>query len=204
MVEVATSPDFLVTLTAAAQPGGTNRPAPATVVDALIQAEKAAKQQRLLYTSETLLGQWQLRFTTGTRKRRGGGIALGKGFYMPQFVQAKIGFEPSEASDSSPNRLKISNQLQLGTFCFQVMGPAKYLNKKNLLAFDFTQMQFSLLGRLLYRGNFRGGQAQSAAFDHQPIANLPFFSFFYVTEDFIAARGRGGGLAIWAKPQPKL
>jgi len=33
-------------------------------------------------------------------------------------------------------------------------------------------------------------------FYDQPIAKLPFFAFFLVTEDFIAARGRGGGLAL--------
>jgi len=36
-------------------------------------------------------------------------------------------------------------------------------------------------------------------FYDQPIAKLPFFAFFLVTEDFIAARGRGGGLALWVK-----
>ena len=34
-------------------------------------------------------------------------------------------------------------------------------------------------------------------FNEQPIAKLAFFAFFLVTEDMIAARGRGGGLALW-------
>jgi len=33
-------------------------------------------------------------------------------------------------------------------------------------------------------------------FYDQPIAKLPFFAFFLVTEDFIAACGRGGGLLL--------
>lgn len=198
MVETVTAAEYSATLTAAAQFQSAKRPAPATVVKALLQAEKAAKQQRLLYVSDALLGQWQLCFTTGTRKLRRGGIALGKGFYLPQFVQAQIGFEPcSERSDSSPAPLSVSNQLLLAGLCFRVTGPAKYLNKKNLLAFDFTQMELSLLGRRIYRGNFRGGRTDT--FDQQPIAKLPFFSFFWVTENCIAARGRGGGLALWVK-----
>lgn len=209
MLEQSTSSDFLQTLTAAASLKSANRPSAARVVDALLQAEKAAKQQRILYSVEDLLGQWQLCFATGTRKMRRGGIALSKGFYLPAFVQGQIGFEHAvdradlqalpDAANSGVVKLQINNQLQLGAICFRVTGPAKYLNKKNLLAFDFTQMELSLLKQSIYRGNFRGGQAQNQAFDQQPIAKLPFFSFFLVAETFIAARGRGGGLAIWVK-----
>jgi hypothetical protein len=186
-----------------------NRPPAATVVEALLQAEKAAKQQRLLYPADLLLGNWRLGFTTGTRKLRRGGIALGKGFYLPGFVQAQIGFSlaelPAAAESTSiaaspiPVPLQISNQLTLAGGCLRFTGPARYLNKKNLLAFDFTKLELSLAQRSLYRGNIRGGSTQAAAFSEKPIAQLPFFSFFWVTPSFIAARGRGGGLAIWVK-----
>jgi hypothetical protein len=174
------------------------RPRADAVVDALLQAEKTAKQERLLYPVEALIGQWQLRFATGTRKLRQGGIALSKGFYMPSFVQAQIGFTPA-SSVLSADDLQINNQLQVGKLRFRITGPAKYLNKKNLLAFDFTEMQLSLFERSLYRGKFRGGETGAAAFVEKPIAKLPFFSFFLVTDRLIAARGRGGGLAIWSK-----
>ncbi|XPM55409.2 MAG: hypothetical protein EDM05_048210 [Leptolyngbya sp. IPPAS B-1204] len=196
MVESAAKPEFLEILTAAAQAQASNRPAASTVVEALLQAERTAKQQRHLYPSEALSGEWQLRFATGTRKLRQGGIALSKGYYLPRFVQGQIGFEPSpDATD----RFQISNQLQVGAIRFRITGPAKYLNKKNLLAFDFTQMELAVFGRVLYRGGFRGGRMQADTFEQQPIAKLPFFSFFLITNDFIAARGRGGGLAIWVK-----
>lgn len=48
-------------------------------------------------------------------------------------------------------------------------------------------------------GQIRGGKAQELDFYNQSIGKLPFFGFFLVTEDFIAARGRGGGLAIWVR-----
>lgn len=196
MVEASSRSDLSI-ITAAAT-SSTHRPAAQAVVEALLQAEKTAKHQRVIYPPESLLGQWQLRFATGVRKLKRGGITLGKGFYMPSFVQGQIGFE-QVAANADPNPLTISNQLQLGGLRFQIFGPAKYLNKKNLLAFDFTQMDLSAFGRSLYRGNFRGGQAQAPTFDQKPIAKLPFFSFFLITEDLIAARGRGGGLAIWSK-----
>ncbi|MBE9104385.1 hypothetical protein IQ229_05335, partial [Nostoc cf. edaphicum LEGE 07299] len=61
------------------------RPNAEILVKALLQAEKTAKQQKLTYPFEFLLGKWQLCFVTGTKKNRGsGGIVLGNGFYVPK------------------------------------------------------------------------------------------------------------------------
>lgn len=181
--------------------GSLNRPQPALVVKALLQAEKAAKQQRLVYPLYPLLGQWRLCFSTGTRKlRQRGGIALGKGFYMPRFTPAYISFsDRSDNSPTSPDQVAVSNQIQVGGLKLRFTGPGKYLGRKNILAFDFTQLQVMLLGRSLYSGDFRGGKSKAATFTQQPVAKLPFFAFFLVTPDFIAARGRGGGLALWIR-----
>lgn len=180
--------------------GKVSRPAVESVVEALLQAEKVAKQERLTYPLNALLGQWRLCFTTGTRKRQKGGISLGKGFYLPRFTPAYIGFHASEETIASQiSEAEISNQVQLGGVRFRFTGPAKYLGKKNLLAFDFTQLQFEVFGQKLFNMGVRGGQAKAAAFPNQPIAQLPFFAFFLVTENFIAARGRGGGLAVWIR-----
>ena len=174
-----------------------DRPQPQRVVDALLQAEKAAKQQRLSYPLEKLLGEWQLCFSTGTRKlKQRGGIALGRGFYLPRLTPAAIGFRTSDSS-----LLQITNQIQVGGLSLKLTGSAKYLNKKNLLAFDFTQVQIGVFDRALYTGGFRSGKTKSEPFADQPIAKLPFFAFFWVTDDLIAARGRGGGLAIWVRGQ---
>lgn len=186
----------LTIITAATQVKG--RPAAKAVIAALLAAEKAAKQQRLAYSIEELQGEWRLCFATGTRKQRQGGIALGRGFYLPGFLQAQIGFEQLE-----PERLGIHNQIQVGALCLRLTGPARY-HSKNLLAFDFTQLELRLLGRQLYSGQFGSAQTGSPAFEQKPIAKLPFFSFFLVTASLIAARGRGGGLAIWTRVPDKL
>ncbi|NEQ22255.1 MAG: hypothetical protein F6K28_24295, partial [Microcoleus sp. SIO2G3] len=163
-VELATTaPDYLEILRQAAatyRVGNRTRPDPATVVEALLQAEKIAKQQRSTYPLEPLLGQWRLCFTTGTRKlRRRGGIALGKSFYLPRLSPAHIGFEQSALA--SP--LSASNQIQLGGLKLKFTGPAKYLGKKNLLAFDFTQVQLIGGDRSLLTTGFRGGKAKAEA-----------------------------------------
>jgi hypothetical protein len=177
------------------------RPNASVIVNALLEAEKTAKQQRLTYSYESLLGKWRLCFATGTRKvRERGGIMLGKGFYIPKLFPAYISFRiPVENANLTVNQGEIGNQIQLGSLLLQLTGPAQYLGKKNLLAFDFTQMQISLFGRTIYNGKIRSGKNQDNNFYEQSIAKLPFFAFFLITENFIAARGRGGGLALWIR-----
>ncbi|MCP6761482.1 MAG: hypothetical protein NHB32_22705 [Fischerella sp. CENA71] len=174
-----------------------DRPKATAVVNALLQAEKAAKYQKIQYPFTSLLGQWRLYFTTGTRKlKKRGGIELGRGFYLPKLASAHICFA---ATDITDGKGEIGNQVQLGPLLLKLTGPAKYLGKKNLLAFDFTQMHISLFGRVVYKQQIRGGKSQTEDFYNQTIAKLAFFSFFLITEDLIAARGRGGGLAIWIR-----
>lgn len=185
------------TVAAYRQTGGA-RPSAETLVNALLAAEKAAKQEKLTYPWSSLLGKWELCFATGTKKaQKRGGIVLGKGFYVPKFVNIQISFSASSPEDA--NKGEIANQVQFGPMLLQLTGPAHYLGKKNLLAFDFNYLVLSLFGRIVYQGSIRAGKVQAEDFYQQPIAKLPFFAFFLVKEDFIAARGRGGGLALWIR-----
>lgn len=191
------SPD-ITTLAKAALRDKTDRPSAKAVVDALLQAEKATKQQRLTYPLELLLGDWRLCFTAPRQAHLRSGKALGRGFYVPQIAPAQISFE-SQTATSETGQVIITNQIQFGPLLLKLTGPAQYSGKKNLLAFDFTHIQLSLFSRAFYRGKFGGGKATTIDFEHQSIAKPPFFAFFMVTEDFITARGRGGGLALWSK-----
>ena len=194
-------PDFVATLAAAAFRNGTgDRPEAKAVVNALLQAEKVTKQQRLTYPLANLLGHWRLCFTAPRQAHLKGGMALGRGFYVPQLAPAQISFSNQTPTPShSQGKVEIGNQIQFGPVLFKLTGPAQYLGKKNLLKFDFTHMQLCLFSRAVYSGKFRGGKATAVDFYDQSIAKLPFFAFFLMTEDFIAARGRGGGLALWVK-----
>ena len=177
------------------------RPKAAAVVSALLEAEKAAKQQRLTYPLEYLLGNWRLCFVTTAKAKEQSGIVRGRGWYLPKvFIKAHISFSnPVEMSVGKPGAAAIGNQLEVGAFTLKLTGPALYLGKKNLLAFDFYQMQLSLFGRVIYSGNFRKRQGKEGDFYQRLIGELAFFSFFMVADDFIAARGRGGGLALWIR-----
>ncbi len=211
------SPDFVATLTQAATAfrarmgdrGAStqehrneslqkNRPTPRVLIDALLQAEKAAKQQRQSYPLEPLLGHWRLCFTTPGKVHLREGRASDRGFYAPQFAPAQISFSVPIPPTEQQSSIEIGNQVQLGPLQFRLTGPARYPGRKNLLAFDFTQMRLSLFGRTVYQGAFRRG-TQAEDFYNQPSSKLPFFAFFLITENFIAARGRGGGLALWVR-----
>ncbi|MFN6485383.1 MULTISPECIES: hypothetical protein [unclassified Nostoc] len=193
--------DYVTVLSQAAaayrQPKGI-RPSAEILVNALLQAEKTAKQQRVTYPFEFLLGKWQLCFVTGTKKvRERGGIVLGKGLYVPKFLTIHVSFDATLEQDSG--RGEIANQVEFNPVLLKLTGPVQYLAKKNLLAFDFNQMVISLFDRVLYNRAIRSGKVKTEDFYNQPIAKVPFFAFFLVTEDFIAARGRGGGLAFWIR-----
>jgi hypothetical protein len=166
------------------------RPPAAEVVKALLEAEKTAKQQKITYPLTSLLGRWRLCFIVTGKPKEVAGIVKGRGWYVP-ITKAYISF--SQNGDV----LEIGNELKVGAIAFKVTGPFQYLGQKNILAFDFTQMQLSLFGRQVYSGNFGSGQAQD--FAKRSIAKLAFFAFFIVTDDLIAARGRGGGLALWIR-----
>ncbi|GAB4381578.1 MAG: hypothetical protein Kow00121_40430 [Elainellaceae cyanobacterium] len=176
------------------------RPNTQAVVAALLQAEKAVKKQRLQYSPDALLGTWQLCFTAPRNAHLQGDRVIGRGFYVPQIIPAQISFQAgaSQVETSQEMPVAIGNQLRVGGLVLQLTGPARYA-AKNLLAFDFTQWQLCLLGRTLLHGTMRGGKAHTPSFGEQPIGKLPFFAFFWITEDCIAARGRGGGIALWLK-----
>lgn len=193
------APGYLDTLeqAIAAFHGKGDRPAPTVLVDALLQAEKAAKKQHLTYSLDQLVGQWRLYFTASRNAYQKAGVSQGKGFYVPQFAPAQISFVADEGESSTGT---IGNQIQFGAVLFKLTGPFKYPGKKNLLGFDFTRATFSILGKKLYDGKFSSGKANRENFAQMTVAQLPFFAFFLVTDTFVAARGRGGGLAIWVRP----
>ncbi len=183
-----------VTLAQAAGEG--SRPPGHTVLTALLALERQTKQQHQIFSGEALLGTWRLQFTAPKKPAYKAGEPVGKGFYLPRLAVATIAF--GREADNTGD-LTVQNQLRVGPLKLRFTGPAKWQSKKNLLAFDFARLQV-FLGRLKVLNLALGsGQAQAETFSQTPIGKLPFFAFFAVTSDYMAARGRGGGLALWVK-----
>ena len=181
---------FLTTSTATA-------PAASAVVEALLMAEKTAKQNKVGYTYPQLLGTWRLGFITGTKRtRKRAGIILGAGRFLPYWVKINLSYLPSEPNQ---NQGTVENSVEFGLLKLVLTGPTQFWQKTNILAFDFTQMKVSVSGLKLYEGYIRGGEKRELNFYKQSLKEQAFFTYFLVQEQSIAARGRGGGLALWAK-----
>ncbi len=175
-----------------------NVPSASEVVNALLEAEKLTKKEKITYSWESLIGNWRLCFVTGTKKtRKKAGIVLGAGRYLPRLVKISLNYFPSK--ESSTNQGTVENCVSFGGLQLSLTGPVKFIAPKNILAFDFTRMKIQLFGVTLYDGYIRGGKAKEASFYTDKISQQAFFAYFYITDSVIAARGRGGGLALWTK-----
>jgi hypothetical protein len=172
-------------------------PAPDTVVEALLQAEKTAKQTKVRHSYSQLLGTWRLGFVTGTKKsRQRAGVILGAGRFLPKWVKIHLSYSQSVPDQE---RGTVQNSVELGLLQLVLTGPTQFWQKTNMLAFDFTRIRVSLLGLKLYEGYIRRGQTREAQFYEQSVKEQAFFTYFLVENHCLAARGRGGGLALWTR-----
>ena len=178
------------------QTKSTKPPASEAVVKALIEVEKAAKQTKVDYSYSQLIGNWRLGFITGTKKtRKRAGVVLGAGKFLTKLVKIQLAYSQSESQDKG----NVENSVQFGLLKIVLTGPVQFYSKKNILAFDFTRMQLSLSGLNLYQGYIRGGKDREANFYNQTLKQQAFFTYFLIENNYIAARGKGGGLALWTK-----
>ncbi|MDJ0712629.1 MAG: hypothetical protein QNJ54_00210 [Prochloraceae cyanobacterium] len=181
------------------------KPSPDLVVEALLTEEKSSKKNKQKYNLDRLIGNWRLCFITGTKKTRDrAGIVLGAGRYVPNWVKITISYHnETKLEVEQENNFEagwVENLVEFGPLKLCVSGPIKLLSGKYILAFDFTRMTVELFGFKVYSGYIRDGQASEENFYQTSFAKqASFFVYFLVTEKFIAARGKGGGLAIWGK-----
>lgn len=175
----------------------TKAPEPKAVVEALIAAEKAAKQTKIDYKFSQLIGNWRLGFITGTKKtRKRAGVVLGAGRFLSKLVKIQLSYSKSDDSSEKGN---VDNSVQFGLLKIVLTGPVQFWKKKNILAFDFTRMRLSLSGLNLYQGYIRNGKDREENFYKQTLKEQAFFTYFLIEDNYIAARGKGGGLALWTR-----
>ncbi|NJN30082.1 MAG: hypothetical protein HC824_06275 [Synechococcales cyanobacterium RM1_1_8] len=190
-------------------------PAPdrAATVAALLALEKASRQTRQTIAWDQLAGDWRLVFITGTqRSRKAAGVALGAGRFLPRWIEILIAYRAAlgDGSDAvepgAGDRLlgSVENRVRFAGVDLTVAGPLCLYGSRRILAFDFIRLRFLLGGISLFDGYVKGGRAREQAFGQKSLRDQAFFTYFYVEEELIAARGRGGGLAIWVRePRPE-
>lgn len=183
-----------------------NGPAPnrPDTVATLLAQEKANRAARQPITLAQLTGNWRLTFITGTQKsRKRAGVALGAGRFLPGWIKIAIAYESSDkdADATSAPLGKVQNRVGFAGVDLVVSGPIQLYPQRRVLAFDFIKIRFALAGVKLFDGYVKGGEARETAFAEKALRDQAFFTYFWVTEDLIAARGRGGGLAIWVRDE---
>lgn len=166
---------------------------------ALLAAEKAAKQNKVSYEYQQLVGTWRLGFVTGAkRSRQRAGVVLGPGRFLPKWVKIQLSYTQSEVA---AERGSVENSVQFGLVQLVLTGPTQLRSLGNILTFDFTRMKVSTLELSLYKGYIRSGKERETHFYQQPLKEKAFFTYFLVNDQYIAARGKGGGLALWVREQ---
>ena len=188
------SSDFATILHRGVQ--SSNRPAIAELKTALQSAEVTARKEKIAIPFDSLIGEWRLCFATGASKDKSKGVKIGRGYYLPKFIAASIAFTKDLTSTMTGTA---TNKLAIGNIQIQFTGPCRYPGKKNLLVFDFTEIQFKIFGKIVYQGKIRSGKNGELNLELISIAKLPFFAFFWAGTNEIAARGRTGGMALWVR-----
>ncbi len=175
-------------------------------VNILLAQEKAARAARQPIRLAQLTGHWRLTFITGTKKsRQRAGVALGAGRFLPNWIKIAIAYDAMgpDSDEVTPDPVgTVENRVGFAGVDLRVAGPIQLYPQRRVLAFDFIKVRFALAGVKLFDDYVRGGAAREKAFAQKSMRDQAFFTYFWVTEDFIAARGRGGGLAIWIREQP--
>lgn len=176
-----------------------SRPHPATVVAAMLTLERQARRDRPSLTPADLQGTWQLRFITGTQSaRRQTGPMLGKGRYIPNWIRIAIAYHPQAQPPQTQGQ--VINQVRLGPLALTVSGPWEIVEGKRISSFDFVRWGVGVGNWQLGNGQRRNASDPTTAderFFASPLKERAFFNFFWTSERAIAARGRGGGLALW-------
>ncbi len=177
------------------------KPPIADLITALLESEAKAKKDKPEANFSQLVGNWRLCFVSSKQTAQ---TAKKSGQYLPSFLNIQLGYSTTTLNDTEISHLdstpgSIQNIIQVAAVKFTITGPAKFYPKKCLLAFDFTRMKVQMFGITLYNGYIRDGKNSEAKFYQRKINQQAFFAYFLIAEEAIAARGRGGGMALWAR-----
>lgn len=188
----------------------------------LLALERQSRQSGSGLSREALLGTWILQRTWPRGRSTPADLAstllrgLGASLSLSSPAAAAAAAAPAAAATapaSAPGAdgaaaaelapLEIINSVRLGTLELRFCGEARLQGRRPLLLFRFLRLQLRLGGQALLDRPLPA----DAPFSSRPVAGLPFFALIAADPEgsWLAARGKGGGLALWqraaARPQ---
>jgi len=152
----------------------------------LLTLEAQVRQPGTILTSGDLLGSWQLQqvWPKGSSSVN----ALSSALLRSLGARLLIGnAEPGCAESGSP-AFTIGNSVRFGALELRFEGCGNLIGKRPLLQFSFSRLKLCLGPAVLLERRLPA----------MPTTRLPFFAL--IARDpsgWLAARGRGGGLALW-------
>lgn len=189
---------LLSAITWQVDPSKHTKPDGPDVAQALRETERSEKRFLAADAYPQLLGTWRLVFVSKAKKS--------SGQWIPSWVQIQITYGNDTTTPFKPVAVetprflgRVYNQVQLGVLKLTLSGPTAFNPANGILAFDFTRFTVELAERSLFSAAMGGGTKREAEFYDLPLKQQAFFRFFWITPQGIAARGKGGGLALWAK-----
>ena len=188
---------LLSAITWQVDPSKHEKPDSSDVAQALRETERSEKRSLSADAYPQLLGTWRLVFVSKAKKP--------SGQWIPSWVQIQITYKETTTpfkpvAVETPRFLgRVYNQVQIGVLKLTLSGPTAFNPANGILAFDFTRFTVELAERSLFSAPMGGGTQREAEFYDLPLKQQAFFRFFWITPQGIAARGKGGGLALWAK-----
>ena len=158
----------------------------------LLAAEKISRQEGSGLTPEALGAEWRLDQLWG--KQRTAPPMAGAAAVL-RSLKATLSIRPG----TGPTSLRLLNSVQLGPLKLHFEGPGQLSGRRPVLVFWFEKLEVRLGAWLLIQ----------RALPKPAEAKLPFFALIasrstrgsssgtHGEERWLAARGRGGGLALW-------
>ncbi|MEA5392413.1 hypothetical protein VB738_14210 [Cyanobium gracile UHCC 0139] len=149
----------------------------------LLERERRCRRDGTGLTTADLVGCWRLEqiWNKGSRQPASAAAALLRG------LAARLRLSAAGA-DSEDGGLRLANSVRLGALELRFEGVGRLEGRRPLLVFSFERLLLVLGGRVLI---------ERALPQPDPLRR-PFFALIAAEHHgWLAARGRGGGLALW-------
>lgn len=155
---------------------------PEEVFEAIRILERAPSGAGSSGFEELLTGDWRLIYTTGTKKTED---EIGRVNYVPITAVQRFDME----------KRYIRNGIYLGPISLEFEGSLRWLEDRQRLEFDFEELK--ICGFTLPLPDWL--RAQAGMRSSMPYKKQPAFNFVAVDKRIAAARGAGGGVALWLR-----
>jgi hypothetical protein len=155
--------------------------------DRLLQLERRSRAEGSGLVAADLIGPWRLQQVWGKGSRQPSTVSAA----LLRALAARLEITPGP----SPDCLRLANAVNLGALALRSEGEGQLRGRRPLLVFWFERLQLRLAGRVVLE----------RALPRPEPRRLPFFALIARERagdpqgegGWLAARGRGGGLALW-------